>query len=81
MTDDQTEHQNTSPLDPAPALRVQRMGRLFRIVYDTSRNLALFNSGDPVDKGGFENEMDARIEMSKALSGNSVDDAEAEGIG
>ena len=67
---------------PIPALKVQRMGKLFRIAYAETRNLAKFNSGEPVDEGGFDNEVDAQIALSKILGeqGPTVD-AEAEGVG
>lgn len=41
------------PPPPLPGMRVQRMGKRWRIVYDDTRNLARFNNGRPVDAGGF----------------------------
>ena len=52
---------------PVPPLRVQRMGKNFRIVYEETRNLARYNSGEAVDDGGFPDEMAARIHLAKAL--------------
>ena len=67
---------------PIPALRVQRMGKLFRIAYAETRNLAKYNSGDPVDDGGFETEVDAQIFLSKVLGEQGPQtDAEEEGVG
>jgi len=80
MTDPEEDTMNQTPI--VPKLRVQRMGKRFRIVYDGNRNLAKFNSGKPVDDGGFKDEIDARIKMSKVLDNfsNGID-SEAEGIG
>lgn len=66
---------------PIPELIVQRMGKLFRIAYKETRNLAKYNSGEPVDEGGFDNETDAQIKLSQVLGeqGPTVD-AEAEGV-
>jgi len=67
---------------PIPALKVQRMGKLFRIAYAETRNLAKYNSGDPVDGGGFDDETDAQIFLSKVLGEQGpTRDAEAEGVG
>ncbi len=67
---------------PIPALKVQRMGKLFRIAYAETRNLAKYNSGEPVDEGGFDTEVDAQIGLSKILGeqGPTID-AEAEVVG
>lgn len=67
---------------PIPALKVQRMGKLFRIAYSETRNLAKYNSGEPVDEGGFDTEIDAQIALSKILGeqGPTVD-GEEEGVG
>ena len=67
---------------PIPALKVQRMGKLFRIAYAETRNLAKYNSGEPVDDGGFDTEIDAQIALSKILGeqGPTVD-GEEEGVG
>lgn len=67
---------------PIPALKVQRMGKLFRIAYKETRNLAKFNSGEPVDAGGFENQVDAEIGLVKILAEQGpTADAEVEGVG
>ncbi len=67
---------------PIPALKVQRMGKLFRIAYAETRNLAKFNSGEPVDGGGYDDEITAQIELSKILGEQGpTADAEAEGVG
>ena len=69
-------------LAPIPALKVQRMGKLFRIAYSETRNLAKFNSGDPCDGGGYENEVDAQIGLSQLLAEQGPQlDAESEGVG
>lgn len=78
-----------------PKLRVQRMGKLWRIVYDETRSLAKFGGGKPIDEGGFADEykggkktIDGREAAYKVLqktiasqpaAGNA--DPEAEGIG
>jgi len=66
---------------PIPALMVQRMGKLFRIAYKETRNLARYNSGEAVDEGGFDTEVDAQIGLSKVLGeqGPTVD-TEAESV-
>ncbi len=67
---------------PIPALKVQRMGKLFRIAYAETRNLAKFNSGEPVDGGGYDDEITAQIELSRILGEQGpTADAEAEGVG
>jgi hypothetical protein len=67
---------------PIPELMVQRMGKLFRIAYKETRNLAKYNSGEAVDEGGFTNETDAQIKLSQVLGeqGPTVD-AEEESLG
>lgn len=75
-----------------PKLRVQRMGAKWRIVYDDSRCLAKFNSGEPLDGGGFEDRWEngtvvdngqalAMRKMSDVVGGQTMDDPEEEGIG
>ncbi len=67
---------------PIPALKVQRMGKLFRIAYTETRNLAKYNSGEPVDGGGYDTEVDAQIALSKVLGEQGPQaDAEAEAVG
>lgn len=77
MADDET-----TPRAPeaVPPLLVQRMGKMFRIVYKETRNLARFNSGDPVDEGGFETQEEAMIHLSKVTSGLSIEDPEVENV-
>lgn len=67
--------------DTVPQLLVQRMGKLHRIVYTETRNLARLNNGEPVDEGGFEEQTDAMIHLSKVVGGKATEDPEAEGIG
>lgn len=75
-----------------PMLRVQRMGKRFRIVYEESRCLAKFNSGEALDGAGFLDEykdgvkiVDGQLECMKRLSqvtdGHQVEDPEAEAVG
>ena len=67
---------------PVPPLRVQRMGKNFRIVYEETRNLARYNSGEAVDEGGFPEEMTARIHMAKVLGEQGpTTDPEEETVG
>ena len=67
---------------PIPALKVQRMGKLFRIAYAETRNLAKFNSGEPVDGGGYDDELTAQIELQKIIGEQGPTlDSEAEGVG
>lgn len=74
--------QPPAPPPPIPPLKVQRMGKLFRIVYAETRNLAKFNSGKPVDDGGFEKQEEAWIHLSKVkASQGPTQDPEEEGIG
>jgi len=62
--------------DPPPTLRVQRMGKNFRIVYETTRNLARFNGGQAVDAGGFADELECRIHLAKVTGGPGADSEE-----
>jgi len=67
---------------PIPELIVQRMGKLFRIAYKETRNLAKYNSGEPVDEGGFDTEIDAQIALSRVLGEQGPTlSAEEEGVG
>jgi hypothetical protein len=67
---------------PIPELIVQRMGKLFRIAYKETRNLAKYNSGEPVDEGGFDTQIDAQIALSKVLGEQGPTlSAEEEGVG
>jgi hypothetical protein len=63
-----------------PPLKVRQMGKKWRICYAETLNLARFNSGDPVDDGGFDEEIDAMIAMSKALGTEAQTDPEAERV-
>jgi hypothetical protein len=63
-----------------PPLKVRRMGKKWRICYAETLNLARFNSGSPVDGGGFEDEMEAMIAMSKALGDSTQADPEEERV-
>lgn len=84
--------QSAHPKTPVPRLRVQRMGKLWRIVYEDTRGLAKFNSGEPVDGGGFEDGWEGRektidgqlLAMQKlamVMNGQVTEDPEAENIG
>ena len=75
-----------------PKMRVQRMGAKWRIVYDESRGLAKFNSGAPVDGGGFEDawegttkKVDGQIlamqKLSEVTAGQNMADPEEENVG
>ena len=64
-----------------PPLLVQRMGKKWRIVYKETRNLAKFNSGEPVDDGGFKTQEEAMIHMSQVTAGFKTTDPEAENVG
>jgi hypothetical protein len=67
---------------PIPALKVQRMGKMFRIAYAETRNLAKFNSGEPVDGGGYEDDVTAQIELQKIIGEQGPTlDSEEEGVG
>ena len=67
--------------EPVPPLLVQRMGKKFRIVYKETRNLAKFNSGAPVDDGGFKTQEEGMIHLAKVTSGLTFSDPEAENVG
>ncbi len=62
--------------DPPPKLRVQRMGKNFRIVYEETRNLARYNGGQAVDGGGFTDELECRIHLAKVTGGPAADSEE-----
>jgi len=68
------------------------MGKIWRIVYDETRTLAKFNSGAPVDGGGFadgwegtKKTIDGQIlamqKLAEVMSGQVTADHEAENIG
>ena len=67
--------------DEIPKLRVQRVGKKFRIVYEETRNVAKFNSGDPIDKGGFSDQIKAYKRLAKVAGDHPQADHEAETIG
>jgi hypothetical protein len=69
------------PVTTVPPLKVRRMGKKFRICYVENLNLARYNSGEPVDGGGYDNEIDAMIAMSKALGDSAQGDPEEEKVG
>jgi hypothetical protein len=55
---------------------------MFRIAYAETRNLAKFNSGEPVDGGGYEDELTAQIELQKIIGEQGPTlDSEEEGVG
>jgi len=79
-------------MQTVPKLRVQRMGKRWRIVYHETRNLAKFVNGEPVDDGGFLDKWQdgvkiqdgqhlALIRMAEVTSGKRVQDAESESVG
>ncbi len=63
-----------------PPLKVRRMGKKFRICYVENFNLAKFNNGEPVDGGGFDDETDALIALSKAVGDQGTSDPEEERV-
>ena len=73
--DEQQQQPQKLPYE-TPALMVQRMGKKWRIVYSATRSLARFNSGQPVDEGGFLDErdeagnlvVDGQLECSKVMA-------------
>ncbi len=64
-----------------PKLRVQRVGKKFRIVYEETRNVAKFYSGEAVDEGGFDDDIAAYKCLSKVEGDHPQADHEAEEIG
>ena len=77
---DEVENSETPIQAVIPKLRVQRVGKKFRIVYEETRNVAKFNSGKPLDEGGFDDQTEAYIQMGKVIGGQPQADHEAEGI-
>ena len=49
--ENENENEDTGALYEMPKLRVQRVGKKFRIVYEETRNVAKFYSGEVVDEG------------------------------
>lgn len=83
MNDDDVAQPNLPPAEapvPIPPMRVQRMGKKWRIVYDETRNLARRLSGQPVDNGGFDDETEAQIALSTITSSGPRLDPEEENI-
>lgn len=78
---DEEESEEISPVIEIPKLRVQRVGKKFRIVYEETRNVAKFNSGKPLDKGGFDDQIKAYKRLTKVVGDQPQADHEAEGIG
>lgn len=68
-------------MSTVPPLKVRRMGKKFRICYEETFNLARYNSGEPVDGGGFDDQTEALIAMSKAIEGQQTSDPEEENVG
>ena len=66
--------------ETVPPLLVQRMGKLWRIVYAETRNLARFNSGKAVDEGGFKDQMEAQIHLAKVTGGKERAAPEEENV-
>lgn len=64
-----------------PKLRVQRVGKKFRIVYEETRNVAKFYSGAVVDDGGFDDQVEAYKRLTTVAGDHPQTDHEAEGIG
>ena len=64
-----------------PKLRVQRVGKKYRIVYEETRNVAKFYSGEVVDKGGFETDVEAYKRLTKVVGDQPQTDPELEEIG
>lgn len=69
------------PRAEIPKLRVQRVGKKFRIVYEASRNVAKFNSGAPCDEGGFDDQVEAYKHLTKVVGDSKQDDPELEEVG
>ena len=80
-----------------PPLSVQRMGKKWRIVYAETKGLARYNSGDPLDGGGFSDNWEngqlietgqaaamaklSQIVGAATAAGGVYQDPEAENIG
>lgn len=63
-----------------PKLRVQRVGKKFRIVYEDTRNVAKFNSGDPLDAGGFDDQIECYKQLDRVVGDQSQTDPELETV-
>jgi hypothetical protein len=66
--------------ETVPPLLVQRMGKMWRIVYAETRNLARFNSGEAVDEGGFDDKTEAMIHLAKVTGDKERADPEEENV-
>ena len=77
---DELETEET-PRAEIPKLRVQRVGKKFRIVYEATRNVAKFNSGEPCDLGGFDDQVEAYKQLTKVVGDSKQDDPELEEVG
>lgn len=75
------DNEDTGPLYQMPKLRVQRVGKKFRIVYEETRNVAKFYSGEVVDEGGFETDVEAYKRLANVAGDTPQADHEAETIG
>lgn len=78
---DENENEDTGALYEMPKLRVQRVGKKFRIVYEETRNVAKFYSGEVVDQGGFDDQVEAYKRLTKVAGDTPQADHEAETIG
>lgn len=79
--ENENENEDTGVLYQMPKLRVQRVGKKFRIVYEETRNVAKFYSGETVDEGGFDDQVEAYKRLSAVAEGHPQADHEAETIG
>ena len=81
MADENEQENEGEALYEMPKLRVQRVGKKFRIVYEETRNVAKFYSGEVVDEGGFDDHIEAYKCLTKVAGEHPQGDHEAEGIG
>lgn len=81
MADENEEENEGGALYEMPKLRVQRVGKKFRIVYEETRNVAKFYSGEVVDEGGFDDQVEAYKRLTKVAGDTPQADHEAETIG
>jgi len=75
------DNEDTGSLYQMPKLRAQRVGKKFRIVYEETRNVAKFYSGEVVDGGGFDDQLAAYKRISEVAGDTPQADHEAETIG
>lgn len=64
--DDEGNEIAPPPPPPVPPMTTRRMGKKWRIIYSETKNLAFFNSGRPVDGGGF---LDEYVDGKKTIDG------------